>query len=596
MRAIKKRDKMKSKSSMEISLFKVYLWAISFLRPYLLKVLVLILCGVVISVSELIIPKMFGYFIDEVLKNMKINLFIYCLCVIFVVLLLKLMATASKEYLQRYIQENSVRDLQWNIVTQLRILGAGYLEKNSTGKMLALVNTEVAALQELYRRYFPEMIQHTLFVSISIYIMLDISLYLSLTIIPCFALYYIFGPSIERQATTIGKKLAASQIDLGQKYYESVSLLKELHVFNSFEWDSSKTLKEVKNNTNLYSKRYWYAYLRGSIRRFTYYFGAIILIIFGCFLISKETITAGQFVSFLLLYLATMHKLTSVITLLTEQKMLMFQASKLYEFTHLTPTITEMEDAIHLNKVEGNMNFENVSFSYTPNNPILKNLSFTIRSGEKIAFVGESGSGKSTIAKLMIRFYDCNSGVISIDGKPIHLLSLETIRQSIGMVFQDVYIFGSTIKENILFGNPSATEEEIIKAAKAAYLHDYIMELPDQYDTKVDEKGNTLSGGLKQRVGLARLFLMNPSIVIMDEPTSALDNITEKQIQNALDCFLKDKTVITIAHRLSTIRDYDRIYVVENGNITEAGSHEQLLARNGLYKKFILQTKEAGLV
>lgn len=367
-------------------------------------------------------------------------------------------------------------------------------------------------------------------------------------------------------------------------------------MFNSFKWDSDKTLKEVGNNTDLYSKRYWYAYLRGSVRRFTYYFGAIILIIFGCYLIGEETITAGDFVSFLLLYLATMHKLTSVITLLTEQKMLMFQASKLYEFTHLQPTITEMEGAIHLNKVEGNINFENVSFSYTPNNPILKNLNFNIKSGEKIAFVGESGSGKSTIAKLMIRFYDCNSGDISIDGNPINLLSLESIRQSIGIVFQDVYIFGSTIKDNILFGNPSATEEEIFEASKAAQLHDYIIELPDQYNTKVDEKGDTLSGGLKQRVGLARLFLMNPSIVIMDEPTSALDNITEKSIQNSLDRFLKDKTVITIAHRLSTIRDYDRIYVLEHGIITESGSHEQLLAKNGLYKKFILQTKEAGLV
>lgn len=587
---------MKKTSSMEISLFKVYKWAVSFLKPYLMKVFLLIICGVVISASEIIIPKMFGYFIDDVLKNKNIDLFVYCLCAIFLVLLLKLIATASKEFLQRYIQENSVRDLQWNVVSKLRILGANYLEQNSTGTILALVNTEVAALQQLYRRYFPEMIQHILFVSISIYFMLDISLYLSLTIIPCFSLYYLFGPTIEKQATNTGKKLAASQIDLGQKYYESVSLLKELHVFNSFKWDSDKTLTEVKNNTNLYSKRYWYAYLRGSIRRFTYYFGAIILIIFGYYLISKETITAGEFVSFLLLYLATMHKLTSIITLLTEQKMLMFQASKLYEFIHLQPTITEMEGAIHLNKVEGNINFENVSFSYTLNTPILKNLNFTIKSGEKIAFVGESGCGKSTIAKLMIRFYDCNNGVISIDSNPIHYMSLETIRRSIGIVFQDVYIFGSTIKENILFGNPPATEEEIIEAAKAAHLHDYIMELPDQYNTKVDEKGDTLSGGLKQRVGLARLFLMNPSIVIMDEPTSALDNITEKHIQNSLDRFLKDKTVITIAHRLSTIRDYDRIYVLENGIITESGSNEQLLAKNGLYKKFILNTKEAGLV
>ncbi|WP_172954355.1 ABC transporter ATP-binding protein [Solibacillus sp. R5-41] len=577
-------------------MIKIYIWAISFIRPYLSKVLLLIICGLIISVSELIIPKMFGYFIDDVLKNKNIKLFAYCLFAIFLILLLKLIATASKEYLQRYIQENSVRDLQWSIVTKLRTLGVSYLEKNSTGRILALVNTEVAALQELYRRYFPEIIQHILFVSISVYFMLDISLYLSVAIIPCFSLYYLFGPKIEKKASNIAKKLADSQINLGQKYYESVSLLKELNVFNSFEWDLNKTLKEVENNTNLFTKRYWYAYLRGSIRRFTYYFGAIILILLGCLLIKEETISAGEFVSFLLLYLVTMHKLTSIITLLTEQKMLMFQASKLYEFTHLEPTIIEQEGAVHLNKIEGNINFENVSFCYTPDNPILKNLSFNIKSGEKIAFVGESGCGKSTITKLITRFYDCNSGEISIDSNPINSLSLGTIRQSIGIVFQDVYIFGSTIKENILFGNPFASEEEIIEASKAAHLHDYIMELPDQYNTKVDEKGVTLSGGLKQRVGLARLFIMNPSIVLLDEPTSALDNITENHIQKSLDNFLMGKTVITIAHRLSTIRNYDHIYVLDNGKITESGSHEHLLAKNGLYKKFIIQTKEAGLL
>ncbi len=266
--------------------------------------------------------------------------------------------------------------MQWGIITKLRILGVSFLEKNSTGRILSLTNTEVAALQELYRRYFPEMIQHLLFVLISVYFMLDISLYLSLSIIPCFSLYYIFGPKIERKASNIAQKLSESQIDLGQKYYESVSSIKELKVFNSFQWNLNNTLNEVENNTKLYSTRYWYAYLRGSIRRFTYYFGAIILILVGCLLIYEGTITAGEFVSFLLLYFVTMHRLTSVITLLTEQKMLMFQAKKLYEFTQLTPTIDEDKYAIHLDNINGNIKFEKVSFSYIPNNPILKNIRF----------------------------------------------------------------------------------------------------------------------------------------------------------------------------------------------------------------------------
>ncbi len=213
--------------------------------------------------------------------------------------------------------------------------------------------------------------------------------------------------------------------------------------------------------------------------------------------------------------------------------------------------------------------------------------------GEKVAFVGESGCGKTTITKLISRFYECNNGKILIDDIPINSLSLNTLRQSIGIVFQDIYIFGTTIKENILFGNPESSEDEIIQAAKAAFLHEYIMELPDQYNTKVGEKGVILSGGLKQRLGLARLFLMNPSIIILDEPTSSLDYITEKQIQKSLEKFLIGKTVITIAHRLSTIRNYDQIFVIDNGEIKESGSHEHLLAKNGLYKNFLIQTKEA---
>ena len=251
------------------------------------------------------------------------------------------------------------------------------------------------------------------------------------------------------------------------------------------------------------------------------------------------------------------------------------------------PEITNAPDAELLDDVKGDVNYENVFFHYSDDDtPVLENVSFHIPAGKSIALVGPSGSGKTTICSLLPRFYDVTGGKVTIDGKDVRKLTLESLRNQIGLVQQDVYLFCGSIRENIAYGKPDATMEEIEDAAKKANIHDFIMELPDGYETFVGERGTRLSGGQKQRISIARVFLKNPPILILDEATSALDNESERWIQQSLEELAKNRTTITIAHRLSTIRNADEILVVADNGIAERGTHDELIARGGIYAHY----------
>lgn len=255
------------------------------------------------------------------------------------------------------------------------------------------------------------------------------------------------------------------------------------------------------------------------------------------------------------------------------------------EVMRTAPGVTDRENAKELVRVEGDILYKNVSFSYDNHVTVLKNIDLHIKAGECLAVVGPSGGGKTTLCQLLPRFYDVSGGAIYVDGKDIREYTQNSLRKNIGLIQQDVFMFAGTIKENIRYGRPDATDAEIIEAAIAAKIHDEIMEMPEQYDTYIGERGIMLSGGQKQRISIARVFLKNPKILILDEATSALDTVTEQQIQHSLDMLSQGRTTIIIAHRLSTVKNADRIAVIDGEQIVEQGSHKELIAKNGHYAR-----------
>ena len=246
------------------------------------------------------------------------------------------------------------------------------------------------------------------------------------------------------------------------------------------------------------------------------------------------------------------------------------------------PTLKDSENAQDLTNVKGRIEYKNVSFTYDKAE-VLHNVSITVEPGKTLALIGPSGGGKTTMSQLLMRFYDVNGGAVLVDGKDVRSLTQASLRQSIGIIQQDVYMFAATVRENIRYGRPDATDEEIVQAAKLAEIHDEIMEMPDGYDSYIGERGVMLSGGQKQRLSIARVFLKNPPILILDEATSALDTVTEQAIQASLDKLSVGRTSIIIAHRLSTVRNADLIAVIEHGTVAESGTHEELIRKNGLY-------------
>ena len=310
----------------------------------------------------------------------------------------------------------------------------------------------------------------------------------------------------------------------------------------------------------------------------------LVTLVFGGYLIAKGLINVGD----LAMYALYISIFISPIQILVELiEMMQKGLAGFRRFLDVMETEPEIVDAPDAQPLEHRVCYENVSFHYSDDEaPVLSHVSFEIPAGKSIALVGPSGSGKTTICSLLPRFYDVTGGRITIDGKDVRTLSLKSLRNQIGMVQQDVYLFSGTIRENIAYGKPGASMEEIITAAKQANIHDFIEELPDGYDTFVGERGTRLSGGQKQRISIARVFLKNPPILILDEATSALDNESERWIQQSLDELSKDRTTITIAHRLSTIRNADEIIVITEDGIAERGTHESLLEKGGIYAHY----------
>ncbi|MEF3313521.1 ABC transporter ATP-binding protein [Paenibacillus sp. GYB004] len=577
-----------------VKAMRVYRWSISFLTRYRLQFLLFILCGIGISFAELAIPRFLQAVVDDVVPNRDTQLLSILFAAVIGFIGIMIGLTAARNILQRLFSMQAGKDLQFTLFRHLRRMGFAYHEQNPVGRTLSLMNTEVAAVQTMYRVMFPEMVQRLFMAILFSIVMLALNVKLSLLTIPCFLSYYILGPYFQQQYTKYINAALSYRLLYNKKIYDSISATPELRAHSAEAWDMGRLMDGTRRIAKMIVRYQVNGHINQNLRAMTTSLGLVLIFWFGAKDIQAGSLTVGAIIAFLLYYMLFMQAVTSLVGVITEQKVVLAQAEALYDFLQQVPEVNEADHPRQLKELQGNLSFSQVTFGYGAHPSILKGFDLHIQHGERIALVGTSGNGKSTVLKLIGRFYDPREGEVKLDGVSLRELSFRQLRSSIGFVFQDTYLFGTTVRENIRFGFPDATEEQIVAAAKAAHAHDFIMQFPGGYESLVGERGIKLSGGQRQRIAIARMFLKNPSIILLDEATSALDNASEKEVQHALDRLLVGRTTIAVAHRLSTVRDYDRIVLIDNGRAEEVGSYEELMAKRGAFYRLAVRLSQEG--
>ncbi len=478
------------------------------------------------------------------------------------------------------------RDMRQELFEHYEKLSFSYYDKNNTGQMMSKLVSDLFDISEM-AHHGPE----NLFISIVKLIGSFVFLFLiqwKLAFILAGVVFVMILVSLRQnnrmQMTFTDNRRKIG--DINASLQDSLSGIRMVQAFANEDIEKQKF--DAGNEAFLISKKDNYRAMGTFQSGNTFFIGMMYLVtlVFGGYFIAKGEMTASDLAMYAI-YIGIFISPIQILVELTEMLQKGFSGFKRFrEVIEAEPEIIDAPDAENLKDPEGDITFHHVAFKYDENEDVLNDIDFTVPHGKSIALVGPSGGGKTTICSLLPRFYDVTKGSIEIAGQDVRKIRLESLRKTIGIVQQDVYIFSGSIKENIAYGKPGASDEEIVRAAKEADLHDFIMSLPDGYETFVGERGTRLSGGQKQRVSIARIFLKNPSILILDEATSALDNESEQYIQKSLEKLSENRTTITIAHRLSTIKNADEILVIENGVISERGTHSQLIQQGGTYAKY----------
>ncbi len=476
------------------------------------------------------------------------------------------------------------RDMRQELFEHYEELSFSYYSQNNSGQMMSKLVSDLFDISE-FAHHGPENLFISLVKIVGSFIFLFlINKKLALPLIVLVILMFLFSfrqnQKMQRTFMENRKKIG----DVNASLQDTLSGIRVVQSFTNEEIEKNKFQKS--NHAFLVSKKDNYRCMGEFMSSNLFFQGMMYLVtlVYGGYLIANNEMSAAD----LAMYALYIGIFISPIQILVELMEMMQKGlsgfRRFLDVMETEPEIQDAPDAVELKDVKGRVCYEDVSFHYSDDETtVLSHVSIEIPAGKSVALVGPSGGGKTTICSLLPRFYDVTGGRVTVDGQDIRSLTLKSLRSQIGVVQQDVYLFSGSIRDNIAYGKPDATEEEIIEAAKCANIHDFIMELPDQYDTFVGERGARLSGGQKQRISIARVFLKNPPILILDEATSALDNESERWIQNSLEELSKNRTTITIAHRLSTIKNADEIIVITENGIAERGTHETLLEKNGIY-------------
>ncbi|HCV5981746.1 TPA: SAV1866 family putative multidrug efflux ABC transporter [Staphylococcus aureus] len=564
---------------------------LQFVKPYKYRIFATIIVGIIKFGIPMLIPLLIKYAIDGVINNHALttdekvhHLTIAIGIALFIFVIVRPPIEFIRQYLAQWTSNKILYDIRKKLYNHLQALSARFYANNQVGQVISRVINDVEQTKDFILTGLMNIWLDciTIIIALSIMFFLDVKLTLAaLFIFPFYILtVYVFFGRLRKLTRERSQALAEVQGFLHERV-QGISVVK------SFAIEDNEAKNFDKKNTNFLTRALkhtrWNAYSFAAINTVTD-IGPIIVIGVGAYLAISGSITVGTlaaFVGYLELLFGPLRRLVASFTTLTQSFASMDRVFQLIDEDY------DIKNGVGAQPIEikqGRIDIDHVSFQYNDNEaPILKDINLSIEKGETVAFVGMSG-GKSTLINLIPRFYDVTSGQILIDGHNIKDFLTGSLRNQIGLVQQDNILFSDTVKENILLGRPTATDEEVVEAAKMANAHDFIMNLPQGYDTEVGERGVKLSGGQKQRLSIARIFLNNPLILILDEATSALDLESESIIQEALDVLSKDRTTLIVAHRLSTITHADKIVVIENGHIVETGTHRELIAKQGAYE------------
>lgn len=555
---------------------------VQYYRPYKKLFILDMICAFSASMCNLLYPIMTRNIMDNIIPNKKIDLLFIFAAILIVIFIAKAGFNYFMQYWGHVVGVRMQADMRSVVFRHLQKLPNKYFDENKSGVTMSRIVNDLMDITEL-AHHGPEDLFISLVTILGSFVILmgiDIPLTLIIFAVLPFAVWFV-----ARKKDKMGNAFMKARVKVGEVNATLENSIAGMKVTKSFCTEDEELEKFDKINNIFKDAR------EESYKAMAEYFSGMnffmdllewIAMILGGYYTYVGRITIGDFAAYILyvkMFIEPMKKLVNF----TEQYQNGMTGFKRFKEIMDEEIQEEAKNPKELKNVKGNIEIENASFTYEDENEVISDLSLSIEAGKTIALVGPSGGGKTTLCSLIPRFYELDSGDIKIDGNSIKDVSLRSLRKNIGVVQQDVFLFTGTIRDNIICGNPEATEEEMIEAAKKARIHDFIMTLPEKYDTYIGERGVKLSGGQKQRISISRIFLKNPPIIILDEATSALDNVTEREIQASLEELSKDRTNIVVAHRLSTIKNADEIIVITNGKISERGTHDELIKAGGIY-------------
>ena len=571
---------------------------ISYYKPYKKLLILDMIAALLISVTGMVYPIITRTMLNDYFPNGLYKKIVIAGCIVLALYIIRMLLRYFVQYYGHVIGVKMQSQMRKDLFAHLQKLPYSFYDNNETGRIMTRITSDLFEVCELAHHGPENLLISSVMIILSFTYLMTINWVLTLIVFACVPILIIVTVHFRKAMNSAFDDRRKSNATINASVESSVTGIRVTKAYTNSAREVEKFNKGDEEFVDS-SRRAYKAMAKffSSTAFITDVFNVIILIAGGVFL-SLGQITAGDYTAFVVSVNLFISPVNTLINFMEQYQNGLSGFKRFVEIMEEEPE-SERETAKPLENVQGEIEFQNVTYSYATSKEVLHNVSLKLKKGEKLALVGPSGGGKTTLCHLLPRFYNIEgeeNGAILIDGTDIRDLTLDSLRKSIGIVQQDVFLFVGSIKENILYGKPDATDEEIIAAAKKANIHDYIMTLDDGYDTQIGERGVKLSGGQKQRLSIARVFLKDPAILILDEATSALDNTTEVLIQHSLDELCKGRTTLVVAHRLSTVRNADEIAVIMNGKVTERGTHDELIAANGTYKSlYQLQFRDNDL-